>query len=52
VNVPGFGTSKRMAFRSTTGNLDFIAAPTTVGDIAQWDGTNFVMSNVIDGGTY
>jgi hypothetical protein len=52
VNVPGFGSSKRMAFRSTTGNLDFIAAPTTVGDIAQWDGTNFVMSNVIDGGTY
>jgi hypothetical protein len=52
VNVPGFGSSKRMAFRSTTGNLDFVAAPTTTGDIPQWDGTNFVMSNVIDGGTY
>ena len=52
VNVPGFGTSKRMAFRSTTGNLDFVAAPTITGDIPQWDGTNFVMSNVIDGGTY
>ena len=52
VNVPGFGTSKRMAFRDTTGNLNFVAAPTTTGDIPQWDGTNFVMSNVIDGGTY
>lgn len=52
VNVPGFGTSKRMAFRNTSGNIDFIAAPTTSGDIPQWDGTNFVMSNVIDGGTY
>ena len=52
VNVPGFGSSKRLAFRSTTGNLDFIAAPTTTGDIPQWDGTNFVMSNTIDGGTF
>ena len=52
VNIPGFGSSKRMAFRSTTGNLDFVAAPTIAGDIPQWDGTNFVMSNVIDGGTY
>jgi hypothetical protein len=41
-----------MAFRSTIGNLDFVDAPTTAGDIPQWDGTNFVMSNVIDGGTY
>lgn len=52
VNVPGFGTSKRMAFRNASGNLDFVTAPTTTGDIPQWDGTNFVMSNVIDGGTY
>ena len=52
VNVPGFGSSKRLAFRSTAGNLDFIAAPTTNGDIPQWDGTNFVMSNTIDGGTF
>ena len=52
VNVPGFGSSKRLAFRSTIGNIDFIAAPTTSGDIAQWDGTDFVMSNVIDGGTF
>jgi len=52
VNVPGLGASKRLAFRNTTGNLDFIAAPTTTGDIAQWDGSNFVMSNVIDGGSF
>ena len=52
VNVPGYGTSKRMAFRDTTGNLNFIAAPTTTGDVVQWDGTNFVMSNTIDGGTF
>lgn len=52
VNVPGFGSSKRLAFRSTAGNLDFITAPTTAGDIPQWDGTNFVMSNTIDGGTF
>ena len=52
VNVPGFGSSKRVAFRATTGNLDFVAAPTTSGDLVQWDGANFVMSNVIDGGTF
>jgi hypothetical protein len=52
VNVPGFGSSKRLAFRATNGNLDFITAPTTAGDIAQWDGSSFVMSNVIDGGTF
>jgi hypothetical protein len=52
VNVPGFGSSKRVAFRATTGNLDFVAAPTTSGDLVQWDGTNFVMNNTIDGGTF
>jgi hypothetical protein len=52
VNIPGYGTSKRLAFRGTTGNIDFVAAPTNIGDIAQWDGTDFVMSNVIDGGSF
>ncbi len=52
VNVPGFGSSKRMAFRNASGNLDFVTAPTTAGDIVQWDGTDFVMSNVIDGGSF
>jgi len=52
VNVPGFGASKRITFRATSGNLDFITAPTTAGDLVQWDGTNFTMSNVIDGGSF
>jgi hypothetical protein len=53
LNVPsGGGNSKRLAFRGTTDNIEFIAAPTTTGDFAQWDGSNFVMSNTIDGGTF
>ena len=53
LNVPsGGGNSKRLAFRGLTDNIEFITAPTTAGDIAQWDGTNFVMSNTIDGGSF
>ena len=53
LNVPsGGGNSKRLAFRGTTDTIEFVSAPTTTGDIAQWDGTNFVMSNVIDGGSF
>jgi hypothetical protein len=52
INIPGAGSSKRLAFRSAVGNIEFVAAPTNVGDIAQWDGTDFVMSNVIDGGSF
>ena len=53
LNVPsGGGNSKRIAFRGTTDNIEFVAAPTTAGDLVQWDGTNFVMSNTIDGGTF
>lgn len=53
LNVPsGGGNSKRLAFRGTSDNIEFIAAPTTTGDFAQWDGSNFVMSNTIDGGTF
>ena len=51
-NTPGFGTSKRVAFRNTVGTIDFVTAPTTDGDLVQWNGTDFVMSNVIDGGTF
>jgi hypothetical protein len=51
-NLPAGGASKRIAFRGTTGNLDVVTAPTTNGDLLQWNGTDFVMSNVIDGGTY
>ena len=52
LNVPGFGTSKRAAFRNAAGNIDFVAAPTTAGDLLQWDGSDFVMSNTIDGGSF
>ena len=53
VNIPsGGGNSKRLAFRGLTDNIEFIAAPQNVGDIAQWDGTDFVMSNTIDGGSF
>ncbi len=51
-NLPTGGSSKRIAFRGTTGNLDVVTAPTTNGDLLQWNGSDFVMSNVIDGGTY
>jgi len=52
LNVPGGASTKRLAFRGLTDNIEFIAAPTTAGDIAQWNGTDFVMSNTIDGGSF
>jgi hypothetical protein len=52
LNVPGGSSTKRLAFRGLTDNIEFIAAPTTAGDIAQWNGSDFVMSNVIDGGAF
>lgn len=53
LNVPsGGGNSKRIAFRGTTDNIEFVAAPTTNGDLLQYDGSGFVMSNTIDGGTF
>lgn len=52
VNIPGGSSTKRLAFRGLTDNIEFIAAPTQSGDIAQWNGTDFVMSNVIDGGSF
>ena len=52
LNVPGGSSTKRLAFRGLTDNIEFIAAPTTAGDIAQWNGTDFVMSNTIDGGSF
>jgi hypothetical protein len=53
LNVPsGGGNSKRIAFRDTNDNINFVTAPTTNGDLLQYDGTNFVMSNTIDGGSF
>ena len=51
-NLPAGGSSKRIAFRTATGNLDVVTAPTTNGDVLQWDGSDFVMSNTIDGGSF
>jgi len=51
-NLPTGGSSKRIAFRTAAGNLDLVTAPTTNGDVLQWNGTDFVMSNTIDGGSF
>ena len=52
LNVPGGSSTKRVAFRNTNDSIDFVAAPTQSGDLVQWNGTDFVMSNVIDGGAF
>ena len=52
LNVPGGSSTKRIAFRNTNDNIDFVAAPTTAGDLVQWNGSDFVMSNTIDGGSF
>ena len=46
------GSSKRIAFRNTNGNLDLVPTASVAGDLLQWDGTDFVMSNTIDGGSF
>jgi hypothetical protein len=46
------GNSKRIAFRNTNGNLDLVPTASVAGDLLQWDGTNFVMSNTVDGGSF
>jgi hypothetical protein len=46
------GSSKRVAFRNTNGNLDLVPTASVDGDLLQWNGTDFVMSNVIDGGSF
>jgi uncharacterized coiled-coil protein SlyX len=46
------GSSKRVAFRNTNGNLDLVPTASVAGDLLQWDGNDFVMSNVIDGGSF
>ena len=48
----GAGSSKRVAFRNTNGNLDLVPTASVAGDLLQWDGSDFVMSNVIDGGSF
>jgi len=46
------GNTKRIAFRNTNGNLDLVPTASVAGDLLQWDGSDFVMSNTIDGGSF
>jgi hypothetical protein len=46
------GNTKRIAFRNTNGNLDLVPTASVAGDLLQWDGNDFVMSNTIDGGSF
>ena len=46
------GNSKRVAFRNTNGTLDLVPTASVAGDLLQWDGTDFIMSNTIDGGSF
>ncbi len=46
------GNTKRIAFRNTNGNLDLVPTASVAGDLLQWNGNDFVMSNVIDGGSF
>jgi hypothetical protein len=32
--------------------LDLVPTASVAGDLLQWDGNDFVMSNVIDGGSF
>jgi hypothetical protein len=51
-SVSGSTSSKRMAFRDTNGSLALVAPASNVGDFVQWDGGSFVMSNIVDGGSF
>jgi len=48
------GTSKRVLFRNeaNSNKVEYVPAPTTDGDLLQWNGSDFVMSNTIDGGSF
>ena len=46
------GNTKRIAFRNTNGNLDLVPTASVSGDLLQWNGSDFVMSNTIDGGSF
>ena len=46
------GNTKRVAFRNTNGALDLVPTASVAGDLLQWDGTDFIMSNTIDGGSF
>jgi len=50
--VSGSTTTKRIAFRDTTGKLELVPSASVVGDFVQWDGGSFIMSNIVDGGSF
>ena len=50
--VSGSTTSKRIAFRDTTGKLELVPSASVAGDFVQWDGGSFIMSNTVDGGSF
>lgn len=50
INLQEYAADSFLATNSTNGLLDI--TPSTNGDILQYNGTTFVASNVIDGGTF
>ena len=50
--VSGSTNSKRLAFRDITGKLELVPSASVAGDFPQWDGGSFIMSNIIDGGSF
>jgi uncharacterized coiled-coil protein SlyX len=51
-SVSGSSTTKRIAFRDTTGKLELVPSASVDGDFVQWNGTDFIMSNIVDGGAF
>ena len=53
VIVDGFGSNANGAFLFADANNTLtVVAPSNAGDLIQWDGSSFVASNEIDGGTF
>ena len=45
-------TDRIMLHDGGDNSVDFAPAPTTAGEVLQWNGSAFVMSNTIDGGSF
>lgn len=45
-------TTNALLYGNSSSEIVSMAAPTTSGDIAQWNGSSWSVSNVIDGGTF
>lgn len=52
--VQGTGslTTNALVYGGASGEILSIDAPVTTGSLAQWDGSAWIMSNIIDGGTF